>query len=903
MLISEMNHIPASRHFGRFVATLVGTGILAISSYAQEVTPNFTALTDTTQVNVEPQPVIIEEKEDPNVVRSTRKVTLVPGAQYQESGAYNFFFGEGYRDVWTSTVSVPEIDLERTAGGLTVLQAGGGLQTESLRLRGANGQEYQLRSVNKNVQRSLPDYFRGTLVGDLAQDQIAASHPYSALVIPTLAQAAGILHVVPSLVVIPDSPRLGEHRERFAGMLAFFEKRPDENQANDPRLGRSKNVIGFEKLIEQIEEDNDRHVDEHAFARVRLFDMLVGDWDRHDDQFRWAEFEEKDQTRYVAVPRDRDFAFSLFEGALTSIARLSGGSGPRRLGHFDEDINDIVGLNFKGAKLDLRFTSSLDREDWIREAEYLRRTITDDVIDRAVRNMPEAAYTESGSEIARLLKSRRDQLVQAASAYYEKLALKVDVVGSDKHDLFEVHRMDNGAMHLTVHKTDRAGVVGPMLWERTFHPNETREVRIYGLDGNDRFVITGESKEGPRLRAIGGEGDDVFVDRSYVKGTSRKNQFYDRQNGNLWELGRESRLHNVTDTTLNRYQMHRYEFNQTFPRISVAYSNEDGIFIGGGASHVRPGFGKVPFAARHTATANYAPQTSEYNLRYRGEFIRVRYGWDALVNASVLSAGDFRYFYGFGNETVGTRASRELYRSEMQWGTVSSMLGRHLAPNLYFSIGPRFQYVNVDQPNGFTPGGRGSALTPEQYVDKYYVSGATNLTLDTRDSHLYPRTGVRWISDASYNAGVRNTNNQFVQVGSELSLYHTFRPFTVALRAGGAHNFGDFEFYHANVVGGNEQLRGFRRMRFAGRSSAYANAELRLPLFQLNTYLTKGDFGVLGFVDHGRVWWDNESSDRVHQGYGGGVFYSPYNAFMLTGTVSASKEEKMLFNVGMGFLF
>jgi hypothetical protein len=29
--------------------------------------------------------------------------------------------------------------------------------------------------------------------------------------------------------------------------------------------------------------------DEDEYIKARLFDMLIGDWDRHYDQWRWAE--------------------------------------------------------------------------------------------------------------------------------------------------------------------------------------------------------------------------------------------------------------------------------------------------------------------------------------------------------------------------------------------------------------------------------------------------------------------------------------------------------------------------------------------------------------------------------------------------------------------------------------
>jgi hypothetical protein len=191
--------------------------------------------------------------------------------------------------VWATPVEVPIIDLERTAGGLTPTESGGGLQTISLRLKAGDGREYVLRSVDKRAGRSLADGFQRTIVAAIVQDQISAMNPYGAFIIPKLADAAGVFHTQPRLVIIPESSRLGEFQSRYGGMLALFERRPDEDQSDAPWFGRSKNVVGSPKLFEELQQDNDHFVDERAYARARLFDMLIGDWDRHDDQFRWMD--------------------------------------------------------------------------------------------------------------------------------------------------------------------------------------------------------------------------------------------------------------------------------------------------------------------------------------------------------------------------------------------------------------------------------------------------------------------------------------------------------------------------------------------------------------------------------------------------------------------------------------
>ena len=45
--------------------------------------------------------------------------------------------------------------------------------------------------------------------------------------------------------------------------------------------------------------------------------MWIGDWDRHEDQWRWSETKTKDGDRtFTAVPEDRDIAFFKGDGVL-----------------------------------------------------------------------------------------------------------------------------------------------------------------------------------------------------------------------------------------------------------------------------------------------------------------------------------------------------------------------------------------------------------------------------------------------------------------------------------------------------------------------------------------------------------------------------------------------------------
>ena len=131
---------------------------------------------------------------------------------------------------------------------------------------------------------------------------------------------------------------------------------------------------------------------------------------------------------------------------------------------------------------------------------------------------------------------------------------------------------------------------------------------------------------------------------------------------------------------------------------------------------------------------------------------------------------------------------------------------------------------------------------------------------------------------------------------------------TYVINLSGTTLFNEFEYYHAATLGGlnytkdNDVLRGYLRDRFSGRSSFAFNNELRLKLFNFKTYLFPGEFGINGFFDVGRVWYDGENSSIWHNNYGGGIWVSPMDVAVISAYYSVSKEENM-FRLIVGFLF
>jgi hemolysin activation/secretion protein len=163
--------------------------------------------------------------------------------------------------------------------------------------------------------------------------------------------------------------------------------------------------------------------------------------------------------------------------------------------------------------------------------------------------------------------------------------------------------------------------------------------------------------------------------------------------------------------------------------------------------------------------------------------------------------------------------------------------------------------------------------------------------------------GIQLTGGFSFLNNLDNTARKMLNLNAAVSVYHTFfKRLTFAHRTGAGTIFGDYEFYHANSLGGDHNLRGFWRNRFAAKSNFYQNTELRLTLCDLGGYVVRGKFGIFRFIDVGRVWIRDENSTKLHTGYGGGIFLVPYRLAALSLYYASSNEANSVI-LRAGFLF
>ncbi len=824
-------------------------------------------------------------------------VTVPANPAYSAGPLKRFFWGSQRRSAWAKPVAVPLLDLGTEKGGLSPTKRGGGMQTVSLRLESKTGEEYVVRMVDKDPSGTVPANLQGTVATDIVQDQIASIHPYGALVVPSLAEKAEILHPKPKLLYIPDDPRLGPFRQTFANRLALFEQRPKGDMSDSPEFGNSKKIVGAADLYEKVTEDNDHRVDAKAFAKVRLFDMLLSDWDRHRDQWRWASFKDKetDITWYRPIGRDRDWAFNRMNGMLPSIYSNI----DSRFQDFTDKYGNLKGLSGNGHEQDRRFTAELSREDWQEAALSLQSSFTKSDVRDAFNQLPAELAVVQGDEFTDIFMNRLESLDDIANEYYELMARLPDVVGSDKHEQFVVDcSRDN--CKLDVFKTSKKGKVRRTILSRNFLSSETKQLRLFGLGGNDRFVLKGVRSR-VDIIVIGGPGDDEVIDER----TSGKSvRVYDDPNGMTVEDRGNLKLRLSDDPSNNVYDSFDYKHSARLPQFYFGRNKDDGIFIGGGIKSIQHGFRKNPYKSTRTVVGNFAAATGAYNLKYDSHHIGVFGPWDVGLSAHLFSPNNIRNYFGLGNETENTDADRKFYQARLANFAAIPFIERRNDVGVSFKFGAGLSFTSVDEDTLRSvvqvPG-----ISASTFDDQRFGQLDASLSFSQLDHPNNPKNGAAWTSAITTNVGLSSSAENHSILSTDLRAYispSSSPQVTLALRAGAEHNFGSFPFYAARTIGGKDNLRGHRSTRFAGRSSAYQSAELRAELFEFSTYVAIGTFGLLGFVDNARVWTDGESSNIWHQGYGGGAWTNLFDMIVISGWAGFSEDDRT-FTLKFGFQY
>lgn len=825
--------------------------------------------------------------------------TVVPGERFRAGGFKRWFYGSDYRKLWTTPIEVEVLDLDSVGGGLTPLRTGGFGQSISLHFTGADGRRYTVRSLDKDPTKRIWDELKNTIADDFLQDMTSALLPTGGLVADSLMEATGILHSKHTPVVIPDDPRLKEYRAEFAGLIGMLQEHPSEGADNTPGFAGSDKISGTEKLWEHLEKTPCNRVDARAYLKARLMDFLINDKDRHYGQWRWARFPDGDCYTWLPIPEDRDQAFIDLDGFALTVARRGL---PERLIAFNGNDLSLLGLTFTSWELDREFLAELDRAAWEAVVTEFRKDLPDAVIEAAVRKLPEPYYKIVGETLTEALKSRRDILPEFANRYYQFITRQAEIKATDQNEYVQCEHTPSGDLAVRIGliaETD--GERQAPYFQRTFHPKESREVRIYLRGGDDHAEISGTQGR-IALRIDGGGGDDTFTNAS--EAGNSKTEFYDSRGKNRLVKGKGAQIDETrykrppSHFSLARYALDWGMDPLTLPMFRV--TPDLGAFVRVRHSRKYFGYRKDPFSSLHTFGAGLATNGLKPFASYTATFRHLLRNIDARFHLKYSGIQLIR-FNGFGNDTqipdvssfYKVEQNHFLFKPtfELRSGKHDgAMSGSEAAPihsELIIGLGPIIKYSNT---------------SPEANKDRFIgsldhsvygtggfgqVGASGEIIYDTRNNPAYPTRGFLVKAAGTVYPGAWDVESTFGSIDGAVHTYLTApiptQP-TLALRAGGKKVRGTFPFHESAFIGGpgfagvgvsDSHLRGFRKNRFAGDTALYGNAELRLVLATIKI-LVPGEVGLFGAIDAGRVIFDedSDSADKWHTGIGGGSWLS-----------------------------
>ena len=411
---------------------------------------------------------------------------------------------------------------------------------------------------------------------------------------------------------------------------------------------------------------------------------------------------------------------------------------------------------------------------------------------------------------------------------------------------------------------------------------------------------------------IGGPGNDQFINQ----GHGRKPIVYDvnfEQNSISGNGAIKNRISN--DPQNNLYTRLGYRYSFLTPAPTLEYSTDGGLFLGIKLKMTTAGFRKDPFSTTHLLIGTRAINSSSYHIKYTGDLFKVIGNTDIQIRADVKLPTSRTHFFGLGNNSVFDQTKpgkHKYYLAHYELADISVLARNIINPWLQIKYGGIYQYFKLSgkENNGkYISTLNSYPINPDPkitYAGRSYAGGELRFEINTKNSLIIPTRGIALNAYGRFLGGLNKYSHNVTQTGGDLTLYTDFiskKKVVLATSFGASHIFGNYEFEQAQYLGFKQNLRGFRITRFGGRSRAYNNTELRIKIADINTYLFPASFGILAFNDVGRVWENGESSTAWHDGYGGGIWLAPVDRFVVTASLTASKEEKRLALVTFGFQF
>lgn len=865
------------------------------------------------QKEVIPAPENVDLSEFPKKFPQEYNVPIYQQDSIRESLFFQTIWGLKYKNAYSTPVTAPVASLDTLFGGLKVIRDDSDQDYNSLLLTDQGGRKYRMRAMSKNAlnisreivfeddtkevitikRREIPS------LKDQDVNFYTASHPYAEMAIPEMAETIGVFHTEPQLFYVPKQHSLGNYNSNFGNDLYLISIEPSEKNEEDYLFEYPEDVQTTDDILIKMRKSGNVFVDEEIYIKSRLFDMLIGDWNRDPDHWRWAtSYNSAMQKVYVPIPTNRDHAFSSFEGNILDLTR-SLFSSSKQAHIYGKELSDLPWFNKEGVILDRALLKNSGRNHWNFIAKSIQDSLSDEVIENAFNNIPSEVQDESLSDLKQRLKERRDNLVKIADDYYGYLAVQQAIVGSDHDDIFEITRLPTGIT--TVRSfTTIDGQQSDTIIDHTFLRKDTKEIWIYGLGGSDRFTVKGKGEDPIFVRLIGGRGQDVYELKE-----GRKVKVYDyeaKEDSIIERKGGNFRFTNV-------YNLNTYDYRKQVTRSqdlvsALGYNPDDGFRAALQYVHQVDNFQRNPFSQQHILNVAYFSDIKSVDISYNGEFANIRNELNLSFGGRFTSPNHKINFFGFGNETENYQDAEgyDYNRISVQNISGNVALLRKSSFGSRFELRAIFDTYSVNEaPFGFMLEDDFLQLNKTNYFGT--IEGLYNYR--SFDDAINPTRGMMFDLEVGATDDLQYSDQVFGFIKSRVGFYNSLvKSRKLVLKTNFQYdiNLGNrYQFYQAATLGADNGLRGYREQRFSGKSSLVGSGDLRYSLPKFKIGLFPIQTGIYGGADLGRVWARNESSNKWHNSYGGGIWATGggLNANL---SLFHSKEGSR-FSFGLGFDF
>ena len=817
------------------------------------------------------------------VEQDTVRRSIYPQEMKDKSDLYNKLWGVHYRALYSIPVTAEAVTLQTLRGGMEIMEQAADFH--ALILSDRLNRLYMLKPLGGSTSFLESKFFRemynkkdfkGTYLDAFIGDAYTIINPYTFLAADRMAKAAGLNFNNPHIYfmqgeekgdTIADGSRI---RNRLVSLR------------NVPDTATRKNILSTVALLNQIRQDKSRRVNPEEYIAERLYDMLIGDWNKIPENWNWQANHTADSILFSPIVLDRSHAFTKVDGIL--FKRMLKVLGLGFITDYGSPPKDIGKINTLGYTLDMALVSGADESVWTAQALALRKKLSDAVIDEAFLSLPPEIRGAETEAIKKKLIIRRDSLPYMTRRYYKKLQRTPVLTGTEGDDRILLERFGRDSLLVRIY---RKGSPVPSF-QKKYSAGSTEEIWLYGLDGNDEYEVTGKARREFPVYLVSGPGNNTYKAEKVRK---LRIYAYESDRKHLEGIAGVRKIIS-DDPAIHNYDYEKVKYKEADFTPWGFYDSDAGFSLGAFFTYTMYGFKQSPFTFRHRVGYNYLR-----GFMYQGTFPFYDGRKSFNLDAFIASPRNFFNFFGYGNDSEGFKDEGKSYnRVTLRQYSVVPSFRMEMKQDRQLTLSASFEmykakhtegrYIDEVYPGNHPVFGMNLfagveaawqvGMTPAAFVPELDIAATIGWKMNLKEAgRNFP------YSKLDVSATFRCSDRFSIETGVEAKLLYR----------------NEYDFYQAAGI----TLRGFRDNRFIGKQSFYQHTDFRLDMGKIRNPFTPLKYGLFAGFDYGRVWFPGEHSRRWHTSYGGGFWLTIINKVTTQYSCFGSEDgARFLFAIGLG---